>query len=230
MKYPPIPRAAFPENPVGLIPDDEPLIDIVQLQDSRLKPSMEYFRQGLPGAVPRCLLRRSAAERLQKAADLLPDGYGFRIYDAWRPMRVQQALFDRYRQMVVETAERPLSEEEILQRVRVFISVPSDDPAFPPAHTTGGAVDLTVTDKSGRELPMGTGFDDFTDAAATDYFESRGPSEPRDNRRLLYACMTAAGFINLPSEWWHYDYGDNFWSCRTGRAAFYAGIPSETHF
>ena len=34
----------------------------------------------------------------------------------------------------------------------------------------------------------------------------------RDNRRLLYNVMTEAGFTNLPSEWWHYDYGDKFWA------------------
>ncbi len=36
----------------------------------------------------------------------------------------------------------------------------------------------------------------------------------RENRRLLYYAMIDAGFTNLPSEWWHYDYGDRFWHIR----------------
>ena len=41
---------------------------------------------------------------------------------------------------------------------------------------------------------------------------------------MLYNVMTAAGFANLPSEWWHYDYGDNMWAQLTGGKAIYAGI------
>ena len=33
-----------------------------------------------------------------------------------------------------------------------------------------------------------------------------------DNRRLLYSVMHEAGFTNLPSEWWHYDAGDQLWA------------------
>jgi D-alanyl-D-alanine dipeptidase len=32
------------------------------------------------------------------------------------------------------------------------------------------------------------------------------------NRRLLHNTMTDAGFVNLPSEWWHFDYGDQLWA------------------
>jgi D-alanyl-D-alanine dipeptidase len=81
---------------------------------------------------------------------------------------------------------------------------------------------------------MGTSFDAFSDATWTDYFEpGRGHDTAtgdtanitaRKNRRMLYNVMTAAGFTNLPSEWWHYDYGDNMWAQLTGGKPFYAGI------
>ncbi|MGV8547019.1 M15 family metallopeptidase, partial [Pseudomonas aeruginosa] len=38
----------------------------------------------------------------------------------------------------------------------------------------------------------------------------------RDHRRLLYHAMLDAGFSNLPSEWWHYDFGDQLWAWHTG--------------
>ena len=47
--------------------------------------------------------------------------------------------------------------------------------------------------------------------------------EVRDNRRLLYNVMTAAGFTNLPSEWWHFDYGDGMWAQLKNENAIYAG-------
>ena len=70
---------------------------------------------------------------------------------------------------------------------------------------------------------MGTGFDDFTEKSLTSHFESQS-SDIRDNRRLLYRVMTEAGFTNYPLEWWHYDYGDSFWSYYTGKPAIYRGI------
>ena len=189
---------------------------------------MKYYSQGFQGATSRCLLRQSAAERLIKALDLLPPGYGFFIYDAWRPIQVQQALYDHYCHKLKERENmKPLSKEELQKRVCFFVSKPSYDPLKPSVHTTGGAVDLTVIDEQGQELPMGTGFDDFTEAANTAYFETHDGAVFRDNRRLLYRCMTAAGFTNLPSEWWHYDYGTNFWSYYTGKPAMYTGILSE---
>lgn len=72
---------------------------------------------------------------------------------------------------------------------------------------------------------MGTLFDDFTDRAWTDHFENYEDNEDvRKNRRLLYNAMIEAGFTNLSSEWWHYDYGDKFWAYFTGNTAMFEGI------
>lgn len=101
---------------------------------------------------------------------------------------------------------------------------------MPPAHTTGGAIDLTLLDPEGRELPMGCGFDAFTDKTCAAYFEApehvQGAEDEqvRENRRLLYYAMIDAGFTNLPSEWWHYDYGDRFWAYYMRKPAIYEGV------
>lgn len=72
---------------------------------------------------------------------------------------------------------------------------------------------------------MGTLFDDFTDRAWSDHFENyEQADEVKRNRRLLYNVMIGAGFTNLPSEWWNYDYGDKFWSYFTGHPAKYLGV------
>ena len=122
---------------------------------------------------------------------------------------------------------------------RTCVSMPSYDVLQPSIHNTGGAVDLTIIGPDGEPLDMGTSFDAFSEATWTDYFEpgfsrnetmegnANGPGATNtviSNRRMLYNVMTAAGFTNLPSEWWHYDYGDNMWAQLTGGKAIYAGI------
>lgn len=42
--------------------------------------------------------------------------------------------------------------------------------------------------------------------------------------------MIKAGFTNLPSEWWHYDYGDAFWSYYTKNAVKYQGILGDVKY
>lgn len=41
---------------------------------------------------------------------------------------------------------------------------------------------------------------------------------------MLYNVMKAVGFTNLPSEWWHYDYGDDKWAQLNHTSPLYAGI------
>ena len=76
-------------------------------------------------------------------------------------------------------------------------------------HRNGGSFDLTIVNREGEELYMGTDFDDLTDKAATDYFEHKKKltymeKEARNNRRLLKITMIQAGFKNYDPEWWHW--------------------------
>jgi D-alanyl-D-alanine dipeptidase len=79
------------------------------------------------------------------------------------------------------------------------------DPAKGSRHNRGAAVDLTLIDlKTGRELPMPTGFDDFTPRAHQDFMEL--PPEAIANRAKLREAMKRHGFEPLPTEWWHFDF------------------------
>lgn len=194
----------------------------------RAKPA--YYEMGIPGATDKCYMRRKVADLILEASQYLPEGLSFRIYDAWRPSRVQEALFYNYMEHLSSLSENAgKSREEIYQKAIMFVSFPSKDPKKPFVHSTGGAVDLTIVDKDFRELDMGTKFDDFSDRAHTAYYETAPMRDDafkqiRRNRRLLYNIMTGVGFTNLPSEWWHYDYGDRFWSYYTNKPAVYEGI------
>jgi len=54
-----------------------------------------YHESGVNGALSDAYLREGVAERLIKAAELLPSNFRFVVLDAWRPLEVQAALFER---------------------------------------------------------------------------------------------------------------------------------------
>ncbi len=111
-----------------------------------------------------------------------------------------------------------------------FVSLPSLKETCPSPHLTGGSVDLTICDEGRNPIWMGTTFDDFTELAHTRYFEdklARGEhltaeeTVALNNRRMLYWTMKATGFTNYSCEWWHYDYGNQFWGVVEGKPAIY---------
>lgn len=77
------------------------------------------------------------------------------------------------------------------------------DPKKGSGHNRGIAVDLTIIHaKTGDELNMGTGFDNFSDTASSNF---KGlPKEILDNRSLLRKAMEKYGFKSLETEWWHF--------------------------
>lgn len=208
---------------------DSPL---VQVENSkRIDIAMQYPALGFRNSESRCLLRKEVAEMLQKVAKLLPDGYKFRIWDAWRPFELQKELFVSYSAKLIETFN--LANETIIEQeefVENYVARPISDKKLPPAHTTGGAIDLTIVGPEGKELNMGGEFDSFDLSTRAGYFETDTVNEIpnadkiRKNRRLLYNIMLDAGFTNLPSEWWHFEYGDKNWAYVTKKPAIYDGI------
>ena len=126
-------------------------------------------------------LRRSALIALTYVQQaLLKQGLCIRIWDAYRPYSVtekmwEQVMDDRY----------------------------AANPASGSGHNRGISVDLTITDLStGKDLDMGTGFDNFSDTAHHDFKDL--PAQVIQNRLLLRTLMEKHGFIALETEWWHY--------------------------
>jgi D-alanyl-D-alanine dipeptidase len=112
-------------------------------------------------------------------------------------------------------ADPTLSDAELNRRAHVFV-------AYPPVagHTTGGAVDLTLT-KDGQPLDMGTQIqhDDFSESAKLPTFGDGLSGEQFSNRLRLLVVMTRFGFIPFLGEWWHFSYGDREWAFYTGSAS-----------
>ncbi|AHI68463.1 D-alanyl-D-alanine dipeptidase [Burkholderia thailandensis] len=149
-------------------------VDLVYATDRNLTGKPIYRRA-------HCLLIEPAEAALRRAVTVAAQiGLRLRIYDAYRPPRAQQVLWD-------------------------FLP----DPAFVADlgrgsnHSRGAALDLTLVDANGVALDMGTGFDDMV--AASNHFHDGLPEPVQRNRLLLLGVMHAAGFTHIASEWWHYE-------------------------
>lgn len=210
--------------------------ELVVVTDSdKIIVDLQYPKMGMTKYATKCYLRKAAYQKLVEASKKLPKGYKFKIYDTWRSFDFQNELYQFYYEQIVKNLKLEYApKEQIEKAVAKFVSPPSKDIMLTPVHSTGGAIDLTIVDPDGTELNMGTAFDEFSQMAQTDYFEKNPQCdqfvEIKNNRRMLYEAMTSSGFTNLPSEWWHYDYGDRFWAYYTENPIMYAGVFKEEEF
>lgn len=189
----------------------------------------------IKGAVPYLYLRAPLVRALKDVnARLAPYGLELWVFDAWRPIAVQNHFHDHWMPNHLRNMHPELAGDTLQSEVEKYWArgAPGGvvDPLSPPPHNTGAAVDLTIRRTKGAELFMGSIFDDVTDVSNTAHFETVSgmafsATEARDNRRMLYWLMSEAGFANNPTEWWHYSCGDQMWARLTGAtAAHYSAI------
>lgn len=218
-----IPSIAEPERYTNICFTSESFVELKS--NEVLDICMQYPLLGMKNAENRCFVRQEVYNKLLEATRLLPTGFKFKILDAWRPFLLQYELYEKYSTDIIKEFKlEEYSEEQRNEVISKFVSIPVIDINVPPVHTTGGAIDLTIIDDTGIELNMGSYFDEFSDRTYTTFFEKGSSELIRDNRRLLYNIMTSVGFTNLPSEWWHYDYGDRFWAYYNRKPAIYKGV------
>lgn len=161
-----------------------------------------------PAARVHDLLRREVARRLALAAATLPDHVQLHLVEGYRPPEVQAALYEAHRRRLL--ADLPgIDVAESHRLASRFVAPP---PVA--AHPSGAAVDATLVDADGRPLDMGTAIDATPDdSGGACYLDAPGISALASaNRRLLAASLRAAGFVNYPTEWWHWSYGDRYWA------------------
>lgn len=206
-------------------PVDEPLVRVADI-GPRVFDEPRYHQIGLPGSRAAAEIREGLAMRLERVVASLPDGVALIVWDGWRSFETQQALYETWMADLART--HPDWSQTVLHRETArYVSVPSTDPACPAPHLTGGAVDLTLGDGDGRPLDLGTDFDAFVPEAGAAALEGTSGGA-RDRRRMLFWAMAEQGFTAFFEEWWHFDFGDQFWGSITGRPARYGPIaPAE---
>lgn len=161
--------------------------------DLRYASVRNFVGRDLYGALDCAWLHRLAAEGLQAASTRLAErapGHRLLVLDALRPHRVQIELWDH------------LDGSGLRQYVA--------DPARGSIHSFGMALDATLIDAEGRELDMGSGFDEMIELSHPT-LEARHlasgeltPAQHR-HRELLRGVLGAAGFRGIANEWWHFE-------------------------
>ena len=178
-------------------PDFRPLRDIARIRvDLRYASPDNFVGDDMYSPYDCGWLHRDAAESLRSAADFLASrraDASLLVLDALRPQRVQERMW--------AALEGTGLTQYLAHPVRGSI------------HSFGMAVDVTLVDATGRELDMGTQFDDLSERshpALEEGFLRRGELTVAhiENRRLLRDVMAQAGWRGINSEWWHFDGGD----------------------
>ena len=144
-----------------------------------------------------CYLRYKTVKKLIEANQkFMVLGFRIKLYDCYRPLAIQKIMW--------KIVPNP-----------IYVA----DPSKGSIHNRGGAVDITLVDKNGLELEMGTTFDYFEKEASHNYTDL--PEKVLQNRKLLKKIMESCSFKAFQSEWWHYhlisdelDTISNFkWNC-----------------
>jgi D-alanyl-D-alanine dipeptidase len=131
----------------------------------------------------RCKLRRAVLERLARAAKTLRAAdRRLLVWDCYRPTSIQTELWKR------------VPDER-------YVANPKDGSR----HSRGAAVDVGLVAKDGSAVVLPTKFDEFSEAAHRDHALA---GDVGAEARRLEAAMTKAGFVGLPTEWWHFDAPD----------------------
>ncbi|MGE0173969.1 MAG: M15 family metallopeptidase [Oligoflexales bacterium] len=195
-----------------------------------------YFHKGYNGALTTTIARESVVLALESVLQQLPRDYEFQVFDAFRTLAAQLALWDDiYSQQ--QRLNPNLSTDELRKITRNFVAHPVYPPLSPVLpHNSGGAIDLTLA-RNGKPLNMGTGFDEVSPMSATQWFEQDYDSnsglakqtweEIRNNRRLFFNLMKDAGFVNYKAEWWHYNLGNCSWADTLGVDWYYPSLEDE---
>lgn len=183
-----------------------------------------YLRQGVVEAL------NVAQQQLQKRQP----GWSFHLFDAYRPIAVQQFMVDyTFRSCLtaqgLNNHNLPAEiEKQIYRQVYQFWAPPSSDPTTPPPHSTGGAVDLTLVDASGKLVDMGGAIDEISPRSHPSYYAQSSQSREiayHQHRELLREVMYLTGFQRHPGEWWHFCLGEQMWAWLSHKDyAYYGGI------
>lgn len=148
-------------------------------------------------------------------------GWKIEIYDAYRPVGVQQYMVNYTFNSLVKELElnedrlTAQQRQDLWTRVYRLWAAPSLNRQMPPPHSTGGAVDVTIINDLGEALDMGGEIDELSERSHPEYYISDQDGESQQyhfNRQLLNRAMTNAGFIRHPKEWWHFSLGDQMWA------------------
>lgn len=213
-----------PYQRVPIVEKGEPLVPL-PLTDFAVVTPHPYVALGAPyGDRSPYWVRQGVLTALTQAQAHLTQrqpGWRLQIFDAYRPIPVQQFMVDHTLATLARdrgydpTQLTPAIQQDLMGTVTQFWAIPSPDPATPPPHSTGAAVDLTLVDATGQAVSMGSPIDEVSPRSYPHHFAQSADlaeQQAHRDRQLLAQVMQDAGFQQHPNEWWHFSLGDQMWA------------------
>jgi D-alanyl-D-alanine dipeptidase len=216
---------------------DEPLVSLSEMGiagRAYYSEPNESTGEAIPGVDPEQYLRVSVAQKVKFINDHLRQPavteffgrpVGLYVRDALRPITLQHRLYHEVMPNLIREQYPGISDNDMGARRDTLIAKPSDDPTRPSPHSTGGVLDLELRylDENGNmteeRIEYGNDHKDKSERTFPDYYELHEPGNDKErlalrNRRAFYSIMTGSafgietGFVNNPTEWWHWGIGD----------------------
>lgn len=157
------------------------------------------------------LIRKKVLLKLYRIADRLPEGTNLLVLSTFRSKAKKDEAWKAVLKQIIE--ENPgIGINAAMKLARLKTSDPRDNSG---GHGTGAAVDVALCNDKGEMFDYGTKFHEYTDVTLTR--SSKLTSEQKYNRKQLIRLMRRYGFVNFPTEWWHFSYGDRVWAAYKGR-------------
>lgn len=159
----------------------------------------------------------------------MPKGLRLCVYEGYRSFSLQEMLFDQ-RLALIKSLYPAWEEEQVFNEAIKMVSpvVNRDGSKNTPPHSTGGAIDIYFINEEGPPVEMGIHPKDWMKDQDGSLSLTDSPFisfEARQNRQIMGQSLTEAGFINYPTEYWHWSYGDRYWAYHKGeRVAIYDSI------
>ena len=161
-------------------------------------------------------IRKTVYEMLIKAQLLLPENLKFCLDEGYRSLSIQEQLFKKcyLQQQILYT---DWSSDSIFKETTKFVSpiINLDCSSNVPPHSTGAAIDVHLIDDNQQALDMGMPLEEnfnkqYELFAQTD--SQKISVIAQKNRKIMSNALLKAGFVNYPTEYWHWSYGDRYWA------------------
>ena len=190
------------------------MVNIAQQAMIAYGPSPE-----IPNNTDYTYLRKTVFEKLKVAERRLPKGLHFCLYEGYRSIALQKMLFaTQYGTVKKNHLDWP-STELFAETTKLVSPVINEDGSqnIPP-HSTGGALDVYLVNEKGQPVDMGI--------HPKDWMQDEGgllsltaseliSATAKKNRKIMSDALAYVGFVNYPTEYWHWSYGDRYWAYMT---------------
>ncbi len=196
---------------VLIVENQEPMINLKDQNEIAFGPSPE-----IPNNQDYVFVRKSVYEKLKQAQSHLPSHLRFCLYEGYRSISLQKFLFEnRYEKIKGQYPDWPADQIFIETTKLVSPVINLDSSVNVPPHSTGGAIDVYLINDQGEYVDMGIHPKDWLndlDGSISMTASALVSPEAEQHRKIMSQALSAVGFANYPTEFWHWSYGDRYWA------------------